>query len=98
MEERLMQAMLAVDEHHWWYRGRRAIIDGELARLGLPTGAHVLDAGCGSGRTLLDLADYGEVTGVELNEDAAAVARRRGDFDVRSPGSNSSRSTTRRST
>src|SRR5579862_8958045 len=83
MQERLMQAMLAVDERHWWYRGRRAILAGELARLALPAGAEVLDAGCGSGRTLLELARYGEVTGVELSEDAAAVARRRGDFDVR---------------
>jgi 2-polyprenyl-3-methyl-5-hydroxy-6-metoxy-1,4-benzoquinol methylase len=83
MDERLMHAMLAVDEQHWWYRGRRAILAGELARLRLPVGAEVLDAGCGSGRTLLELASYGEVTGVDLSEDAAAVARRRGDFDVR---------------
>jgi len=78
-----MQAMLEVDEHHWWYRGRRAIIAGELERLQLPPRARVLDAGCGSGRTLLELAPYGQVAGIELSEDAAAVARSRGDFDVR---------------
>jgi SAM-dependent methyltransferase len=83
MDARLMQAMLEVDEHHWWYRGRRAIIAGELERLALPSGARVLDAGCGSGRTLLELARYGEVAGIELSEDAASVARARGDFDVR---------------
>jgi ubiquinone/menaquinone biosynthesis C-methylase UbiE len=83
MDARLMQAMLEVDEHHWWFRGRRAIIEAELRRLGLPRGARVLDAGCGSGRTLMQLAPHGSVSGIELNEDAAAIARARGDFDVR---------------
>jgi SAM-dependent methyltransferase len=83
MDERLMQAMLDVDEHHWWYRGRRRIIRAELEQLPLPARARVLDAGCGSGRTLEELRDLGEVSGIELSPDAAAVARSRGNFDVR---------------
>jgi SAM-dependent methyltransferase len=83
MDERLMQSMLEVDERHWWYRGRRRIIRAELARLSLPPGARVLDAGCGSGRTLEELRGLGEISGIELSPDAAAVARSRGDFDVR---------------
>ncbi len=78
-----MQEMLAVDEHHWWYRGRRRIIRAELERLPLPAHAEVLDAGCGSGRTLADLVAYGTVSGVELHEDAAEVARSRGHGEVR---------------
>ena len=73
-----MKATLAVDEHHWWYRGRRRIIRAELDRLSLPAGARVLDAGCGSGRTLQELANYGQVSGIELNADAAELARGRG--------------------
>jgi SAM-dependent methyltransferase len=83
VDERLMQAMLDVDEHHWWYRGRRRIIGAELERLALPAHARVLDAGCGSGRTLEQLRDLGEVSGIELSPDAAGVARSRGEFDVR---------------
>ena len=78
-----MKAMLEVDEHHWWYRGRRRIIAAELDRLALPAGARVLDAGCGSGRTLDELTEYGEVCGIELDPDAAALARGRGQYDVR---------------
>ena len=77
-----MQAMLDVDEHHWWYRGRRRIIRAELDRLPLPAGAQVLDAGCGSGRTLEELVRYGEVRGIELDEGAASVARDRGYGEV----------------
>jgi SAM-dependent methyltransferase len=85
MDERLMQTMLEADEHHWWYRGRRRVIRAELARLPVPPGATVLDAGCGSGRTLEELTDFGSVAGIELSPDAAAVARGRGSgaFDVR---------------
>jgi SAM-dependent methyltransferase len=83
MDERLMQQTHAVDEYHWWYRGRRRIIRAELDRLALPARAQVLDAGCGSGRTLTELVDYGEVTGIELHADAAALARARGHGEVR---------------
>jgi SAM-dependent methyltransferase len=78
MDAALMKATLAVDEHHWWYRGRRRVIRAELDRLPLPANARVLDAGCGSGRTLKELVDYGEVSGIELDADAAELARNRG--------------------
>ncbi len=77
-----MKAMLEVDDHHWWYRGRRRIIRAELDRLPLAPGARVLDAGCGSGRTLEELVDYGEATGIELDSDAAELARARGIAEI----------------
>jgi SAM-dependent methyltransferase len=83
MDERLMTAMLELDDRHWWYRGRRRIIRAELDRLPLPPGARVLDAGCGSGRTLEELGRYGEVHGIELDPVAAEVARGRGCGEVR---------------
>ncbi len=72
-----MQATMAVDDDHWWYRGRRRIIRAELDGLPLPRPARILDAGCGSGRTLEELADYGTVAGLELDPDAAQMARGR---------------------
>jgi SAM-dependent methyltransferase len=77
MEERELRALLEADEYHWWYRGRRQIIRAELDRLPLPPDARVLDAGCGSGRTLQDLRAYGEVSGIELSELAVSRARER---------------------
>jgi SAM-dependent methyltransferase len=83
MDERLMNAMLELDDRHWWYRGRRRIIRSELDRLPLRSGARVLDAGCGSGRTLQELRPYGEVYGIELDPGAARVAQSRGQGEVR---------------
>jgi SAM-dependent methyltransferase len=82
VDQRLMKAMLDLDEHHWWYRGRRLIVGSELDRLNLPDSARVLDAGCGSGRTLEDLVQYGTVSGLELDPDAAEVAASRGIGEV----------------
>ena len=82
MEAHELDAMLAHDERHWWYRGRRRVLRAELDRLGLPREARLLDAGCGSGRTLVELAHYGRVTGLDASAVAVAAARRRGFPDV----------------
>jgi SAM-dependent methyltransferase len=73
-----LEAMLALDERHWWYRGRRRMLDALLAGLDLRAGGSVLDAGCGSGRTLDQLARFGDPHGVELNPIALSAARARG--------------------
>jgi SAM-dependent methyltransferase len=66
-----------VEDRHWWYRGRRRVLKRTIDGLGLPPRARVLDAGCGSGRNMVDLARWGTVTGVELSEAAAEAARGR---------------------
>lgn len=83
MQAAEMTAMLDHDEQHWWYRGRRRVLRAELDRLSLGTSPRLLDAGCGSGRTLDELADYGRVSGVDLSPVAVEAAHRRGHPDVR---------------
>ncbi len=83
MEAHELDAMLTHDERHWWYRGRRRVLRAELDRLLLPERASLLDAGCGSGRTLVELARYGDVAGIDVSPVAVTAARRRGFEDVR---------------
>jgi SAM-dependent methyltransferase len=82
MREAELQAMLAADERHWWYRGRRRVLAAVLDRLELPQGCAVLDAGCGSGRTMDDLARFGPVAGFDFSPLAVESARARGHRDV----------------
>jgi SAM-dependent methyltransferase len=56
------------EDRHWWYRGRRRVLDAVISGLALGPQTRILDAGCGSGRNMLDLARYGEVTGIELSD------------------------------
>jgi SAM-dependent methyltransferase len=65
------------EDRHWWYRGRRTVLHGVIAGLGIPPGARILDAGCGSGRNMVEFSRYGAVTGIELSETSAALARER---------------------
>jgi SAM-dependent methyltransferase len=65
------------EDRHWWYRGRRTVIERVLAGMRLPARARILDAGCGSGRNMVELARHGTVTGVELSETSACLARAR---------------------
>ena len=71
-----------LEERHWWYRGRRRIL-GELMRgLALAPGVQILDAGCGSGRNMVDLARLGTVTGLEISDVSFERARERGVGEV----------------
>jgi SAM-dependent methyltransferase len=65
------------EDRHWWFRGRRRVLNQVVSRLGLPVSSRILDAGCGSGRNMVELARYGKVTGIELSEVALATARER---------------------
>jgi SAM-dependent methyltransferase len=70
------------ENRHWWYQGRRRVLERVLERLGLPEHARILDAGCGSGRNMVELARYGAVTGVELSGTSVELARERGVGEV----------------
>jgi SAM-dependent methyltransferase len=70
------------EDRHWWYRGRRNVIERVIADLKLPARARILDAGCGSGRNMIELARHGTVSGVELSGPSVDVARARGAGEV----------------
>ncbi|MHB8234447.1 MAG: class I SAM-dependent methyltransferase [Solirubrobacteraceae bacterium] len=70
------------EDRHWWYRGRRSVLERVVAGLRLPARARILDAGCGSGRNMVEFARHGEVTGIELSPTSVGLARERGAGEV----------------
>lgn len=66
--------MRRVEERHWWFVGRRAVVAEMLRRLRLPADARVLDAGCGTGRNLAEYRSLGWAIGVDASPDALARA------------------------
>jgi SAM-dependent methyltransferase len=65
MEREAYDSLKSVEGSHWWFRGRRAILADQIARLGLPKDARILEVGCGAGGNLAMLGRFGAVTGVE---------------------------------
>jgi len=85
MHAQIYREMERVENHHWWFVGRRAIVRNTLARTAPSRGAvglRILDAGCGTGGNLRMLSEFGQVTGLEYEPIAADLARRRGKWEI----------------
>ena len=75
MDEDEIRKSAQLEQRHWWYSGRRALVR-RLVR-GLPTG-RALDVGCGSAGNTAVLRDLGwQVTGLEYSPAAASLAHAR---------------------
>jgi ubiquinone/menaquinone biosynthesis C-methylase UbiE len=78
LEQHAYREQFELEDNHWWFAGRRAVIWALLERTGMPAGVHLLDAGCGTGRNLQEFARLGTAQGVDFSSDAIEFCRRRG--------------------
>ena len=81
MQQHTYSIMYAVEGSHWWFAGRRRIIESFLERIckQLQTDRpRILDVGCGTGANLEMLSQFGEAEGVDVSPDALAFCRQRG--------------------
>src|SRR6185436_10162939 len=70
-----------VEETHWWYVGRRRIIECLIERIRdtlNKSNPRILDVGCGTGANLKMLAAYGNAEGVDISQQAVDYCRQRG--------------------
>ena len=77
MEPREYERSFALEEAHWWFRGKRALVLALLHRFGQP-GGRGLDVGCCTGGMLQMLKDDGTWAGVDTQPLALAFSRKRG--------------------
>ena len=70
--------MYEQEERHWWFRGRRAVIWALLRRGGVRPTVELLDAGCGTGRHLIEYGVLGPSEGVDPFPAAVAACHERG--------------------
>jgi SAM-dependent methyltransferase len=82
MREDLYEHLYRVEDRHWWYVGKRQIVDALLTRFLPPTtnGARprVADLGCGCGAMLVHLKDRYDVLGVDPSPQAREFCAQRG--------------------
>ena len=73
------EQMARMEEQYWWHVGRRYIIRRFLEHYLGPEGSlDILDVGCGTGRNLDLLAQFGRARGVEPEGPGLARCRERG--------------------
>jgi SAM-dependent methyltransferase len=77
METTEIRRLLALEDTHWWYRERRAILRRELRELGRP--GRALDIGAaGGGNTRVLVEEGWDATAADYCETAVEMARERG--------------------
>lgn len=86
MEETAYREHFEAEDRHWWFRGRRAVVDALLSRAELAPSPRILDAGCGTGGNLSRYARLGEATGVDPSAEAVRFCRARGLSSVQEAG------------
>ena len=78
MDKELYTQMSENEDEHWWFVGRRKIIESVLDTFYKKSTANkILEIGCGTGGNLALLSKYGKLTAVELNDEAIDIATKR---------------------
>ncbi len=83
MQQHTYAIMDEVEGSHWWFVGRRAILESFLtpiiqdlkSRIQDP---RILDVGCGTGANIEMLSEFGDAEGVDVSDDALEFCRRKG--------------------
>src|SRR2546430_3051336 len=99
MQQHTYSIMYEVEEHHWWFVGRRRIIERFVAAVCREIGKRkprILDVGCGTGANLQMLAKHGASEGVDVSGEALDFCRARGLSKVKQGAAESLRSEERR--
>ncbi len=83
MQQHTYAIMDEVEGSHWWFVGRRAILEGFLRQIlsrinGKSEKINILDVGCGTGANIEMLSQFGEAEGVDVSDDALEFCRQKG--------------------
>ncbi len=83
MQKHTYAIMDEVEGSHWWFVGRRAILESFLKtiveKIRNPQSAiRILDVGCGTGANIEMLSQYGDAEGVDVSDDALEFCRLKG--------------------
>lgn len=76
MQPEMYELFNRIETRHWWFRARRDIVVGLLAAAAPPgRPRRVLDIGCGTGMMINALRPFGDVFGIDPDEQAVAYSR-----------------------
>lgn len=75
--------MAEMEDTYWWYVGRSHIVRKQLQRhVKNPKQTKILNVGSGTGATVPLLERFGQVTNVEVSDEAIALSKEKGITDI----------------
>jgi SAM-dependent methyltransferase len=74
--------MYEIETTHWWFRSLHELVIGSL-EINNKAPTHILDAGCGTGRLMVQLQGHGEIKGLDFRDTALSYCRKRSLSNVR---------------
>ena len=83
MQQHTYAIMDRVEDSHWWFVGRRAILETFLRQISSSlvtrqSSLRILDVGCGTGANLEMLSQFGAAEGVDVSDEALDFCRKKG--------------------
>src|SRR6188768_3389516 len=83
MQQHTYAIMDEVEGSHWWFVGRRKILESFLEPIikdlkSKTQDPKILDVGCGTGANIEMLSQYGNAEGVDVSDDALEFCRQKG--------------------
>ena len=83
MQQHTYAIMNGVEDSHWWYVGRRRILESFLKQIiqnpkSKIQNPKILDVGCGTGGNLEMLTKFGAAEGVDVSDEALEFCKRKG--------------------
>lgn len=83
MELRRYDILYKHEAKHWWFVGRRKLLEEIINNLPKKSSLKILDSGCCTGYNLHLLSKYGTVYGVDTEKKAVAYCKKRGFKKIR---------------
>jgi ubiquinone/menaquinone biosynthesis C-methylase UbiE len=78
MEKKEYEKMFRLEETHWWFAAKRALVIDLLAEhTKMRSIRRILDAGCGTGIMLKELQKFGEAWGIDQSPEAISFSEKR---------------------
>lgn len=82
MDRAVYERMKQLQQDHWWFRGRRAVLRSLLMDIPLAAQGRILEVGCGPGANIELLRQFGEVAALEPDADCRAYVASRYGMEV----------------
>lgn len=79
----LYEDMYKTEDTHWWHKSKRRFVERFITTYAQKKKITILDVGCGTGKNMERLSNYGEVWGVDLSEEALSFCKKRGLINVK---------------